>query len=88
MLVSYRTSITPLIALINYILQLYMYMINLINQTSTSNIYYFVVSDEMGRNRKLLSPDQRCKRGKIHYNLHEIMPDRKASNNPRCHHYL
>ncbi|KEH20243.1 hypothetical protein MtrunA17_Chr8g0368881 [Medicago truncatula] len=49
----------------------------------------YAVSDEiMGQNRKLLSPDQRCKRGKIHYNLHDVMTDRKASNNPRCHHYL
>jgi len=65
-----------------------MYIINLFNQTSISNIYYFVVSDEMGQNRKLLSPDQRCKRGKIHNVLHEVMPDRIASNRPRCHHYL
>jgi len=52
-------------------------------------ICYFVVSDEMGQNRKLLNPDQRCKRGRVTVEVNEARaPREKAANAPRCHNYL
>ncbi|WJX43585.1 hypothetical protein P8452_30660 [Trifolium repens] len=44
------------------------------------------ISDEMGHNRKLLSSDQRCKRGtnkKITYELKKVLKKDK----PHCHNY-
>lgn len=43
---------------------------------------FVVVSDEVRQNRKLLNPDQRCKRGRI------TIEREKAQNVPRCHNYL
>lgn len=48
-----------------------------------SYICYFVVSEKVGDNRKLLASDQRCKRGRILYEVRE-----KAADVPRCHNYL
>jgi hypothetical protein len=50
-------------------------------------VCYFVVSDEMGHNRKLLSSDQRCKRGlnkKFTYELKKV----QKKDKPHCHNYL
>jgi len=60
-----------------------------------------MVSDEMDKNRKLLAPDQRCKRGRMTVELNQTpvvlnktgsifnkTHEEKPENDPRCHNYL
>ncbi|WJX43584.1 hypothetical protein P8452_30659 [Trifolium repens] len=50
-----------------------------------------VYANEMGQNRKLyipVPPDQRCKRGRMTFEVMLPNPERKAQNDPRCHNYL
>ncbi|CAJ2655216.1 unnamed protein product [Trifolium pratense] len=57
---------------------LFLFMLNLSSKA---------LANEMGHNRKLLSPDQGCKRGinkRITYELNKVFNKDK----PHCHNYL
>jgi hypothetical protein len=70
--------------------------VNLINQILTNVLiqyllFLYLFIDEMGQNRKLyipVPPDQRCKRGRMTFEVMLPNPERKAQNDPRCHNYL